>query len=210
MPTGERVHGQKRPKSKSPSKSPCKRGKNEVTNEEILSTLLREFAESRAEQKKEFSAIKKHLGALDDRVTVLEKSAHSASSQITYLRNERDLILDEVRRPNLLIHGFPENETSREQLIDEVNKLIAETLGLSAKVDELYRLAKRSAEKIPPIKIKFQLLSDRNAVLKAAREKLRGQEVYVTEDLAPSTRLSRKKAYEKKTKSGGPIHNPPA
>jgi len=136
-----------------------------VTNEDIMKVMLGEF-----------KSISDKLSVMDGRTTALETNvhsltttAHSQSAQISKLTKERDFLLDEIRKSNLLIHGLPETEVSPDQLKPLVDAFFTEKLGMTVDFDDPYRLGQRytNSHKIRPVKIRFPRLSTRSAVLRA-------------------------------------------
>jgi len=181
-----------------------------VTNEDIMKVMLGEF-----------KSISDKLSIMDVRITTLETSVHSLTSsaqtqsaQISKLTKERDFLLGEIRKSNLLIHGLPETEENPDQLKPLVEAFFTEKLGLTVDFDDPYRLGQRytNSHKIRPVKIRFPRLSIRSAVLRA-RDVLKNlaPRMYISEDLAPATRLLRQKAYEQKLalEQGKTHPNPP-
>jgi len=194
-------HGKKRGHSVTPERTdaPNKRKKS-VSNEELANLII-----SRTQTLQDtLEAVNGKLVNLDTRTSALETSAKAHDSEIASLRRENAFLRDELRRSNLLIHGLPESQNEKpEELLDAVQHLLLDTLEVSVKIDEMFRLGIPRPGKTRPIKVKFPLLSDRNIVF-MARKKILGSNhnMYISEDLDLSTRLARQKAYEmKKSKS---------
>ena len=147
------------------------------------------------------SQIKGHLGIMEERITSLEATVNSQQKQIESLSRERDFLIDEMRKPNLLIHGLPEMEDgfNDHELKDTITAILQDHLGIKTTVDNPYRLGKPAPGKTRPVKFRLTLLSDRAAVLKNRKRLISLKTGFsITEDLSLTTRLARKKAWEKR------------
>jgi len=137
------------------------------------------------------------LTAVGTRVLELEEAVTSQAKRISDLEEQRDRLLDEIRKSNLLIHGLKEPEKEDE---DSLNAAVLETFdktGVQVKIDDPFRIGKKTPGKIRPVKVRIPFYSQKLKVLRAKKvlEDL-GKRMYITQDLTLSTRLRRKKYYE--------------
>ena len=146
--------------------------------------------------------IKNQLLVFESRVEALEQTVATQAQQIASLIKEKDKLQDELRRPNLLIHGLPEIENDQNPLHHTIQSLFQSKLGLDVDIDSPFRLGKPCVGKTRPVKVRFTRLSHRSAVFEK-RLILRNypSKIAITEDLALSTRLERKLTWEKKYKN---------
>jgi hypothetical protein len=146
----------------------------------------------------------KQLTTMDNKVTQLEKTVTLQAKTIAQLESQRDLLLDEIRKQNILIHGIPENADEghdRNTLYSTISSLFKK-MGVRADIDDAYRIGKHSADKTRPVKVRIPFLSQKSDVLMEKKKiETLGRNMYITEDLAPSTRQKRKDYYEQKIKS---------
>ena len=208
--TSSMATGHKRGQSKSPDRTetPNKKKKSMCIEDlaNILVPKMDQVSTDVTSLRKEVISIKNWMGKIDSRVTVLENTAESQASEIAVLRKENAHLLDEIRRSNLLFHGLPDRKEEKpEELKHAVQDLLSDTLEVSVKIDEVFRMGHKDKllpGKSRPVKVKFPTLSDRSLVLNA-RKKLEGStpKMYITEDLTLSTRLARQKAYEQKIRN---------
>ena len=146
--------------------------------------------------------VKNQLHVIQNRVEALEETVATQAQQIASLIKEKDKLQDELRRPNLLIHGLPEIENDQNPLHHTIQSLFQSKLGLDVDIDSPFRLGKPCVGKTRPVKVRFTRLSHRSAVFEK-RLILRNypSKIAITEDLALSTRLERKLTWEKKYKN---------
>ena len=147
------------------------------------------------------SEIKTSHAETKEQVARLEETVEAQQKQIEFLTRERDFLLDESRKSNLLFHGIPESEKDP---IQSVNNVLSK-VGVSADVDTASRLGRPVAGKNRPIKVRLVRLSDRQKIL-TNKFKMKNftPMISITEDLCLSTRIARKEAWERKTKQARP------
>jgi uncharacterized coiled-coil protein SlyX len=148
-------------------------------------------------------SIESKLCGNEARIEKLEVTVQEQAQTITMLTEQRDRLMDEIRRQNLLIHGLPEIEKNTDELADSILTFLKQA-NLDVQIDAPVRLGWPVVGKIRPVKFRLPLLSHKSAVLQS-RQALKGcsPSMYVTEDLCPSTRVNRKLAFEAKNQTTG-------
>jgi predicted RNase H-like nuclease (RuvC/YqgF family) len=137
------------------------------------------------------------LSGYEARISQLEDTVDVQAGKISQLTEQRDRIIDEIRRPNLILHGLPETEKNTDELAKKILSIFEQT-DLDVQIDAPFRLGKRIG-KIRPVKVRFPLLTHRSAVLsRKAQLKSSSPSIFITEDLSVSTRIARRTAWEAK------------
>lgn len=176
----------------------------EITNLNDLAKLITSQHQSLTTR---FDVLAESHKQTTKRVEDLEAAVELQNDVISQLTREKNYLLDEIRKQNIIIHGLPENETNPDQLLNTATNYISQ-LGVTAEVDNPYRMGKPVPGKIRPVKIRITRQSDREKILK---KKMHTNAVipgsYITADLCLSTRLARKKALEARNLSQGQGHS---
>jgi chromosome segregation ATPase len=146
------------------------------------------------------------LTAVETEVKQLRNTVTQQAKTITRLEEKIDLLQDEIRKPNILFHGIPEDDeedVNPSKLYATVYDLL-QKMGVKADIDNPFRSRKnRTAGKIRPVKVHILLPSHKSRILMAKKRiEALGQNMYITEDLSLSTRKKRKEYYEQNLAAG--------
>jgi len=149
--------------------------------------------------------IKTEMGLLKGKVVKLEKTVEDQSNQIKFLQKENDRLYMAANRQYLFIHGIQEKERNESELQQEVGRLFSQGLQLG---NIAFDNAQRRGNPGPhprPISVFFQWPSERNSVIRAAKElKLKG--IYINPDLPPTIRTEARLKRQQRP----PMHDRPA
>jgi uncharacterized coiled-coil protein SlyX len=215
----------KRPSSdNSQSESPAKSVKMGIDKEmcQFLTTMKKEIMDSVADVKTDTVDLKTQIGDMNIQMgnlvqTVAEQAQEiktlndvvkAQGDELSNIKRQNARLQDELRKPNLLFHGLPENEA------EDPVATVKEFLGINniqSKVDVAFRLGhiKPGALRPRPIKAKFFTLEERNTALRL-KPKLRStnSNISITEDLHPDTKMERTKTWEKAQQRRNPLPGP--
>jgi len=131
--------------------------------------------------------IKTEIGLLKTKVGKLEATVDDQSKQIQFLQKENDRLYMAANRQYLFIHGLQETERNETELHQQVGHLLSQGLKIeNVAFDDAQRRG-NPGPRPRPISVFFQWPSERNAVLRAAKEmKLKG--IYINPNLPPTIR----------------------
>jgi hypothetical protein len=106
---------------------------------------------------------------------------------VNEVKNENELLQNEMRKINLVFSGVPEmrNETE-DQMNKVINKIIHDTTGSKLELDTVFRIGKPRDKFNRPIKVRFTKMCDRNLVF--AKRTGTTPPIYINEDLSYITR----------------------
>ena len=140
-----------------------------------------------------YTEAREEVRELREEVGHLRKENEDLRSRLDDLEMKADDLECRSRWNNLVFYGLtrPENETPQ-QCEDAVQDLLSESLGLSDPVqfDRVHRTSNKSDA---PVVARCVFYKDRVNILKKARDKLKGSDVFVAEDFSARVRGIRKK-----------------
>lgn len=162
----------------------------EITNTDLLAAIQKS-GENLQSQIKEFrEVIENNKTASDIEIDKIKNKIQAYDNQILNYEKEN-------RKRNIIIHGIKENETNRKELEDIIlflfNKGMKTSVTIS-EIDALFRLEIKKDSYSRPIIVKF--LSQRKVWdILQNRKLLKGQNIYLNEDLPKPIIEKRKELY---------------
>ncbi|XP_046974300.1 uncharacterized protein LOC124540675 [Vanessa cardui] len=129
---------------------------------------------------------------MDDKIKPIMEENENLKSEIKILYKKINTLENVIKKNNIIIHGFKENETSYNQLFINVTQLLQE---LDVKIDDhdiskLYRIGKQTSEKTRPIIITLTTYNKKMEILKNKNKM--PPSTYITEDYSKETLQKRK------------------
>lgn len=155
--------------------------------------LERKLDSLKQEMNAAYTETREEVRELREEVGHLRKENENLKSRLDDIEMKADDLECRSRRNNLVFYGLtrPENETPQ-QCEDAVQDLLADPLGLPNPV-EFDRVHRTSNKRDAPVVARCVFYKDRVNILKKAREKLKGSDVFVAEDFSARVRDIRKK-----------------
>jgi hypothetical protein len=176
------------------------RGASEPTLKDVMDRLASMDAnlESKLDSLKQemysaYTEAREEVRELREEVGHLRKENEELKSRLDDIEIKADDLECRSRRNNLVFYGLarPENETTQ-QCEDAVNNLLSDTLEMSDPV-QFDRVHRTSNKRDAPVVARCVFYKDRVNILKKARDKLKGSDVFVAEDFSARVRDIRKK-----------------
>ncbi|XP_047540926.1 uncharacterized protein LOC125073888 [Vanessa atalanta] len=164
-----------------------------MSEEMSISTL---FSKMKIEMEKQANLITdKTVNAMmtmDDKIKPVMEENQNLKSEINILNKKINTLENVIKKNNIVIHGFEENETSYNQLFKNITYLLQQ---LDVNIDDndiskLYRIGKLTSEKTRPIIITLATYNKKMEILKNKNKM--PQPSYITEDFTKETLQKRK------------------
>lgn len=165
-------------------------------NKTMFEAIIKRLEQSENRLLGEIKEIKEANGILAKKYDDLEKRLESQNETILQLQRQ-------VNSNNLIIFGIKENE-EEDNVEDSVMVMIKSKLQVDMRdgeIDQLYRLGKKQANRIRPIKVCFASNGAKSKILKN-RTKLAGTDIYVNEDLPKALRIRESEKRKQRMESG--------
>ncbi|KAI8428463.1 hypothetical protein MSG28_007274 [Choristoneura fumiferana] len=127
---------------------------------------------------------------LDEHLVPFRLENEALKKEVETLRSKINYLELEGRKNNIILHGVEERETNNSELTNMVLGLLNRTNNKAQnethewdkwEISKLYRVGKKTVNKIRPIKITLTLTWRRNEILKNKKNFPKG--TYITEDL---------------------------
>lgn len=139
--------------------------------------------------------IKKLTNKINSEISEAKHKINKIESENIVLKNRLKAVERKIKNKNLIFYGIQEkvNETYIE-LIEEIGKIVIENLQItgfgSHEITNIFRLGKKS-DRSRPILVEISSILTRNNII-SNRTKLKGLNIFISEDLIKEDREERK------------------
>ena len=177
---------------------------NQAAADERLKELISELAENVARFKADINEKIKKLEVLVNKLDAekVTSTINSFDSKIAFalneirslksLKSDHEMFQRDTNKINLLLSGIDEPaDEVNEDLVREIESTLLKTTGIRMDIDTAYRIGKVNTKFPRPVKVRFNKISERNAVWNSRFNSK--PPIYINEDLPYSTRRDNEK-----------------